>query len=333
MKKLTLFVILLLFLSGCVGKGVETKDIEDDTVEIKPITIEDEELTEETPVGDREEIQGPYKPVAVMIENSPAARPQSGLIDADVVYEIYVEGGITRFLALFLSRYPEIAGPVRSVRHYYLDIAQEWDTYLVHFGGSPLAREQFDKVSIRRLDGITGNKLFWRDNSRKAPHNAYIDTAKCRELIDFEQKRREIKFTKEPPTVGEPYSSITIPYNSTFSKVEYTYDESLGKNMRGTSGTPSTNKEDGEQLFADNIVVQYVGHEKMDSGVGYKKVDLIGSGKAQYFIGGKYLEGSWDRSSGESPTQFLDGNGEEIEFMEGNIWIQIVPNNMKVIIE
>lgn len=335
MKKLMLFIVLLIIFTGCTRQNLELDmDMEgsndEDTVEIKPIVPEEKDETVEV---DKEVVQGPYRPVGVMIENSPDARPQSGLIDADVVYEVYVEGGITRFLALFMSKYPEVAGPVRSVRHYYLDIVQEWDALLVHYGGSGLAKEQFPKRPIKRIDGMEGSKLYWRDNSRVAPHNAYIDITQCEKLIDYDQKRREIKVSKEKPIIGIEYNTINIPFNSTFSNLQYTYDRETGKNMRGNNGKPSINKENGEQLFADNIVVQYAEHERMDSGVGYKKVDLVGSGSALYFIGGKYFEGKWERASLEEPTLFLDESGEEVGFMEGNLWIHIVPNSMKVVVE
>ena len=328
MKKLVIFMVVVLLICGCTAKEPPRDDTDDENmVEIEPIVVEDKEPIEQA------EAEEPYEPVGVMIENSTAARPQSGLIDADVVYEVYVEGGITRFLALFNSKYPEVVGPVRSVRHYYLDIAQEWDAYLVHYGGSPLAKAQFDKVAIKRIDGMIDTNRFWRDSSRKSPHNAYIDIAQCRELIDFEQNIREIKFSETAPSTGEAYSTVIIPYTSKSYKVEYRYDEKLGENMRFVGDVPFIDRESEQQLSIDNIVIQYARHERTKNKVGYKEVELFGSGRAQYFIGGKFYEGTWERSDAESPTHFLNESGEEIEFMPGNVWIHIVPTNMNVTVK
>lgn len=327
MKRLAIFMIFILLLSGCASKDIPPEDTDNENiVEIESLVVDEEKLEEK-----EEEV--PYAPVAVMIENSTAARPQSGLQDADVVYEVYVEGGITRFLAIFNSNYPEVAGPVRSVRHYYLDIAQEWDAYLVHYGGSPLAKAQFDKVPIKRIDGMIDTHRFWRDSSRKSPHNAYIDITKCRDLIDFEQNRRQIKFSEAPQAIGQTCSTVAIPYTSKSYKVEYKYDDESGKNMRFTAGDPFIDRESGEQISVDNIVIQYARHERTENGVGYKEIELYGSGRAQYFIGGQFFEGSWERSDAQSPTKFLDEKGQEIEFLPGNIWIHIVPTNMSVTAE
>ncbi len=352
MKKLAIVLSLLLLLCSCTGRAVgeEDKKDDDDPIDIESIIVEDNQIDdEETEEAEDDADQvditllpggdvgfpytGPYKPVAVMIENEPKARPQSGIIDADVVYEVHAEGGITRFLALFLSKSPSVVGPVRSVRHYYMHLAQEWDAYLVHYGQSFIAEEQFSKIPVKRLNGIKGSKLFWRDSSRKAPHNVYIDIGTCKDAIDFNQKEREVPITEEVPTKGETYSTITIPYNSTFSKVEYTYDSESGKNMRSTNGTPSTDRESGDQLFAHNIVIQYAKHGILEPGAGYREVELFGSGKAMYFIGGRFFEGRWERQNENSPTRFLDDGGEEIEFIPGNIWVHVVPTNMKVTVE
>ena len=150
-----------------------------------------------------------YKPVAVMIENSPAARPQNGLQAADIVYEAIAEGGITRFLCLFNDHMPTTVGPVRSLRLYYLQIQEEWDSILVHFGG-PMTRglesDVFHTASAKlklRVCGIKGivynNDLdhakssgayFWRSTDRKAPHNAYTNLEKVQALYDYTPNAR-----------------------------------------------------------------------------------------------------------------------------------------------
>lgn len=278
---------------------------------------------------------GEYKPVAMIIENSPAARPQSGLIDADLVYEAHAEGGITRFLAIFLSKAPEKVGPIRSVRHYFMHMAREWDALLVHYGQSFIAEEQFNTIQIHRLNGLymPNEEPFWRDKSRKAPHNVYIDTKDCIERIDFEQQERGFEFTTDPLPNGKEYSSLTIPYNRSASMIEYRYDKEKGLNMRYMNGKPHVDRETGEQLYNKNIIVQYANHGILEPGAGYREVEVIGSGKAVYFIDGKYEEGTWQRKGPNAATEYLDGSGKPICLAPGKVWINVVPKDIEIIIE
>lgn len=278
---------------------------------------------------------GEYKPVAMIIENSPAARPQSGLIDADLVYEAHAEGGITRFLAIFLSEMPEKVGPIRSLRHYFMHMAREWDALLVHYGQSFIAEQQFNSIQVHRLNGLymAGEGPFWRDRSRKAPHNVYINAKDCIEQIDFKQQERGFEFTTNPLADGREYKRLIIPYHKSASMVEYRYDEEKGLNMRYINGEPHVDKETGEQLYNKNIIVQYAKHGILEPGAGYREIELIGSGKAVYFIGGRYEEGTWHREGPNAPTQYLDGSGKPIRLAPGKTWIEVVPRDMEISVE
>ncbi len=145
------------------------------------------------------------RPLAVMIENSPAARPQSGLSQASVVYEAITEGGITRFLAIYLNGEPAVIGPVRSARPHFIYLAQEYDPVFVHCGESYEALQILARNSpVRNLDQIKYGKPFWRSRKRPAPHNLYTSSARlakircntrlerCRAHAAEFQQRREI---------------------------------------------------------------------------------------------------------------------------------------------
>lgn len=345
MKKL-LFVLLILsiLLAGCGKKGPTPEETSDpiaptDTADANnndagdiDIEIEiptDEVINNPSPLTGLE-MENKYQPVAIMVENFSAARPYSGIIDADIVYEAHNEGGLTRFLAIFQSKSPKIVGPVRSVRHYFMWMAEEWDAYLVHFGQSFIAAERFDKIKVKRLNGLYTDKPFWRDNSRKAPHNVYIDVNKVREKIDFEQSAKGFSFISENKRQGSPYKSITIPYNTSTTLVEYKYDDTQKLNMRYINRKKDVEKETGKQLFAKNIIIQYAVHTILEPGAGYRDVALVGSGKAQYFMDGQWLEGTWERKAPEDRTIFYDQDKKEMEFLRGNSWIQIVQTDMKV---
>lgn len=275
----------------------------------------------------------PYQPVAVMIENSPAARPQSGLIYADVVYEMYVEGKITRFMAIFNDRDSTVAGPVRSVRHYYLDIVREWDALLLHYGGSSFAQDVYKKdKGIKRIDGIYDTKYYWRDKSRKAPHNAYINITECRKEIDSKQKERGFLFTEDIP-VGHDYSKVIIPYDSKYTVTSYVFDANKGVHKRFINGSPHVDRESGQQIEVKNIIIQYAKHRSMNTSAGHIDIELVSSGTAEYFINGNHFKGSWKKASKSEKTVFYDQNGQEIMLMPGNTWIQVVPVGFNVQVE
>lgn len=118
------------------------------------------------------------RPLAVMVENEYNARPQSGLDKAGVVYEVLAEGGITRFLAIYLGETVDEIGPVRSARPYFLDYTMEYDGIYIHYGASPQGYTDLKKLKIDAINGMYDDVTFWRDKSRKEPHNAYTNTEK-----------------------------------------------------------------------------------------------------------------------------------------------------------
>ena len=141
-------------------------------------------LPAETPAADR--------PFAVIVENSPSARPQSGLHLADIVYEVLAEGDITRFVAIFHSETAEEIGPVRSMRPYFVELGMAADAVLVHAGWSQEAMNLMAKHKWNHLDEVYGDHAYyWRDKSRKAPHNVYTSTELMRKGAEERKFRAE----------------------------------------------------------------------------------------------------------------------------------------------
>lgn len=359
---LILVVLIMVFVSSCTSRQEKIYGNEDGLQEEETV-VQDETAAADDVIDDDEESEGdgsgdtqdhgeeddpnpqpqspvtglpgerPYQPVAVLIENSSAARPQSGLIYADVVYEMYVEGKITRFMAIFNDRDSTVAGPVRSVRHYYLDIVREWDALLLHYGGSGFAQDIYKKDrSIKRIDGIYDTKYYWRDKSRKAPHNAYIDITESRQEISWEQKERGFLFGKDIP-VGHDYSRIVIPYHSGHTVTSYVFDADKGVHKRFINGNPHVDRESGEQIEVKNIIVQYAKHRSMNTSAGHIDIELVSSGTAEYFINGNHFKGTWKKAGKGERTIFYDEDGQEIMLMPGNTWIQVVPTGFEVQVE
>lgn len=289
-----------------------------------------------------------YTPITVMIENSPAARPQTGMQQADIVYEALAEGGITRFMCLFNDQKPTMVGPVRSVRIYYLNMQKEWDSLMVHYGGVTYDKggvytygPDTDYIKVR-VDGIAGKweKYFWRSSGRKAPHNVYTDLTKVQdELYDFTpDQRAALFFSADAAGTGQTVDVVRLPFLSNDSKfVSFQYDAAADKFVRYQQGKPFdvvtvSKNEAGEQTSAtapltfQNLIIQYAKtYVAPGDPSGRRLIDLTGEGSCEYFIGGKRETGTWKRASLDEDTQYLDSKGNPIVLRPGNTYIGLHP--------
>lgn len=276
------------------------------------------------------------RPLVVMINNAPAARPQSGLPEADLVYEALAEGGITRLVAIYQSAGQEAAaklGPVRSIRPYFIELGESYHGVLVHAGGSPAAYAQIQSQQLEELDEIgKAGPFFWRDNNRKAPHNLYTSLDELREGMDklhFSGEDRTVpaytfRPAEEELTGGSPASAVTLTYLQDSYKVTYKYDPDTKLYIRYIGDKPHTDKETGEPLTATNVVVMGADHKVLDD-VGRLSVGLELGGEALLFERGQVLEGQWIHKEGDM-IRFVK-EGEEVPFYPGITYINIVPNS------
>ena len=282
--------------------------------------------------------------LGVMINNYTDARPQSGLIDADLVYEIVAEGGITRYLSFFLTHTPQKIGPVRSTREYYLTIVKEMgDAMLMHIGYSPQALEAIQTWPVKSL-GLDGGS-FWRDQARlnsgiATEHTAYVNGESLREVattLGWESPSvfDVYKFKDDSP-LGENAEikniQISFWYEGDYS-AEFKYNSSTNSYLRylgiDSAGNfiPHIDQESQKQLEVKNLIVQFVTESSID-GDEKNRLDyqLVGSGQAVVFIDGKAVKCAWSKESRDKRTKFYDMNGKEIEFNRGKFWISIVPD-------
>ncbi|MGI6169132.1 MAG: DUF3048 domain-containing protein [Christensenellales bacterium] len=275
---------------------------------------------------------GVYQPVAVMVENGTDARPQSGLSQADFVYEVYKESGTVRLLAIFSDNAPEKVGPMRSARWPFLEIAREWDCAFGFFGG-PEGKHTaniYDKIRSvglkLPLDGITElGKLYWRSDDRPRPDNAYSSIVTMRERYNYQPTQHTTLFSADKTYSGTTAHKITLPWEAISYQAEFTYDDSSGLYLRSYRDKPLTDAETGEQVSVKNFIVQYA--ERYSLGSPYVSMKMVGSGKADVFIEGKRIAATWERASMDSQTIFYDENGKEFEFRPGNTWISVFPSN------
>lgn len=282
------------------------------------------------------------KPRAIMIENLVSVRPQSSLSKASVVYEVLVEGGITRFMAIYDgSEKLESIGPVRSARAYFLDWAEEYKPLYVHCGGSPDALASISEYNLYSLNQIGGDHaFFWRDQDRSAPHNLYTSGR----LLAFAFRDKDLDqdgdfdpwlFKEEAGitdrTTEEKY--IKIDFSSFSYQVEYRYQREDNDYLRLNGEKEHKDALTDEQIRAKNIVIQLVDTELSDTQTGRLQVQTIGGGRAIIFQDGQALEGTWEKSSREERTRFYDSDNKEVKLNAGPIWIEVVPLSRENAIE
>ena len=266
--------------------------------------------------------------VAAMIENSPDARPQSGLKDAGLVFEAIAEGGITRFIALFQqSAQPAQIGPVRSVRPYYLDVAAAFDAGIAHAGGSPEALSQIRNQSLRDLDQFANAKTYERVNFRYAPHNLYTSIDKLNELMKAKGFATS-SFVGFPRELGKPSATptakiISFDISSTLYDVSYAYDPASNTYKRSLGGKPH-NDGSSEAQLAPNAVIAIVSDYSIHSDGVHSVYRMTGSGKAFIFQNGVVIEGTWNKADRKSMFSFIDAAGTPIKVQAGQAWISMV---------
>ncbi len=298
------------------------------------------------------------RPLAVMIENHTEARPQSGLSNADVVYEAVAEGGITRFMALFYCNLSDIqVGPVRSARTYFIDWLSEYDALYAHVGGANTAGpadalSQIIKYGIRDLNQFSiGFPVFWRDYQRlghpvATEHTMYSTTAKLWEVgakrgwtatdsagLRWDKNFVSWKFKDEKG--GGTTADIKVNFweSQPGYDVEWIYDATSNSYKRKNGGSPHMDLDNNTQLSPKVVVVQL--EKEANANDGYPgNVHLLygttGSGKALIFQDGSVTEGKWIKVNRLSREKFVDSSGKEIQFNGGQIWIQTVPEGSKV---
>jgi hypothetical protein len=337
MRKWALAVIaLLLLLSGCSNK----EKVSNTAKKEKSVTEVEEKAGEKGPLpytfpltGIASTTKTDGRAVAVMYNNHPKARPQSGLNKADIVYEILAEGDITRFLAVFQSEKPENIGPVRSARAYYIELAKGLNALYIAHGYSPEAKEMLDKGYVDNLNGMVyDGTLFKRASFRQAPHNSYITYENVLKGAKQNNYSMDInppafKFMTEEDSkkiTGNEANAVMINYSSShISDSTFEYDAAVGKYKRFSGGEQTIDLETKEPILIDNIFIIEATHQVVDSG-GHKKIDLKSGGKGYLVQMGKVNEVDWKNEDGKIvPVK----NGEVVPFVQGHTWVNVVPTN------
>lgn len=265
---------------------------------------------------------------AIMIENSPSARPQSGLKEAGVVYEAVAEGGITRFLALYQSAKPQLVGPVRSLRMYYVDWLAPYQASVAHVGGSFASLQEIRNGKYRDIDQFFNPAYYWRASDRYAPHNVYTSFQKLDEL-NRSKGYTSSKFTgfkrgeTKPPEVPEA-TAITLGFGGPLYETSYLYDKASDSYARNLAGAPHLDREKG-QIAPKVVIAMKVSMQPVFEDGYREQIKTTGSGEAVIFQNGRVIKGSWHKAGRSAQIIFTNTAGEEVALARGQTWIAAIP--------
>lgn len=338
-KALVVILIILIVAAGGILGYKIIKDKENQETAVAEEKIEEPKVEEKKV----QIFQGNDRPIAVMIDNHSDAWPQAGLQKAYMIYEIIVEGGETRLMALFKGTEVEKIGPVRSARHYFIDYAMENDAIYTHFGESPQADSDIKKYSINEIDGIAEDgTTFWRVKDKAAPHNAVTSMAKLIESA----KNKKYKMTSNKESVlnyvtdevnleeGQEAISVTIPH-SQLQTVKYVYDEENKVYKRQARGKEQTDWDTKEAITTKNIIITFCDNYTLTDkeNKGRQGLKNIGTFEGYYITNGKAIKIECIKNARDEQTIYQDLEGNEIKVNDGNTFVNICPTTAKVILE
>ena len=353
MKKVILLAsICCIAFSGC-GKA-DTETVEEPTESTALVETESEEPTE-TEVTETEE---PYvspenrnpltgeameeslvaqRPVSCMIGNTTDAMPQYGLSDADVIVEAPAEGGLTRLMTIYqdYADLPTIMS-VRSCRHYYAYLSNEFEAIYVHYGQAIYATEMLKRFDdLNGLDGDLENVTFFRDKSRKSPHNAYINGESIIAGIEKREYRKEhadtykntFRFTDTENTLENGEDAIVVEPGYSVNKPWFVYNADTGLYERYQYKAAHTDGATGDQLAFKNIIFRVCDYSVEPDGK-YLDVKTASYGKpGKYISNGKAIDIAWVKEVEDGVCTYYDKDGNEIELNPGKTFVCIVLND------
>jgi len=284
--------------------------------------------------------------LAVIVENAQPARPQSGIDKADIIFETLTEGGITRFIPLFLSEDAEVVGPVRSMRKYFLDFVAGYDDPLVmHIGYAQSSNPQANAIGELSSRGVKTLGLnggtFWRVGDRSAPHNAYASTVTLRKEAEAlgwnhpsDVTTWQFKDAEELTSDGSYISTIRVNWGAwgvTDWSVKWELDPLANVYKRFHVDDPHKEAVSGEVITANNVLVIYTNQQSANDGTARIVVDAMGNGNALLFRDGQVINGTWSKPTRTDRYLITGTDGNPVEFNRGNTWIMVVPLNSEVL--
>ena len=325
------FAIAALLLGACATGGapqpIPTPDYTSTYVAPAPIVI--------APLTGRQVEPGAATnpSIAAKIDNHPSARPQVGLESTDIVFEELVEGGLTRYVAVWQSTIPAELGPVRSIRPMDPDIISPFGGIVAYSGGQYRFVELMKAAPV--YNAIHGQRdtetTFYRSTTKRAPHNVLVKAAEVvASHTDLPAPAQQFGYALDAATstaakTGDPTSGIALVFGAP-SKPSWAWDAASATWLRSQAGAPDL-ASTGAQLAATNVVVVRV---SVDSGLGVPKSELVGGGEAWVSSGGATVHAHWSKSAATDRIRLVDDNGVAVQLAPGNTWVELVPSTGSV---
>ena len=306
-----------------------------------PVAVVQEVEPEPAPTDEKSNLTGLTVPLgtnektpvtAVMIENSPDARPQAGLRDAGVVYEAITEGGITRFAALYQEAKPDYIGPVRSARPQFLEFIKPYDAAIAHAGGSGEALARIRNEKFKDLDYTVAGGAYERIATRYAPHNLYTSRAKL--LAEHKSRgwmHSEFTGMTRAEEEGKPSTvtagTITFNISSYLYNPTFAYNKSSNSYRRSQGGQAHTDDKTGKQITPKVVVALVMPHHY--AGI-YSVYASTGSGTAYVFQNGTVTKATWKKSKTSAQLKLVDAEGKDVPLNPGQTWFTLVNDKGQV---
>ena len=336
MKKIIIcLIVVCTLLCGCDSKDNQEKnnkqediveDVKDEVEEKKKVSIIDLENND--------------RPYAVMINTHNDALPQANLKDAYIVYELMVEGGITRMMALFKGKDVDKIGSVRSARVQYLGYAYENDAIYVHAGGAP---DALDKISSERINDVDVDGPYgFRDTNlnRSWEHTLFTSTGLIKNAINARGFRKTSNVSNlltyqaesldlNTYTNKSSANNVSIQY-SYYRTSNYTYNADTKTYLRSFNNTSDVNLVTGEQMQVKNIIIYAVNYSGycVNGYCAYQKINNLGSGDGYYITEGQAIPITWEKANEKSQTKYkVKETGKDLVVNDGNTYIQIYPTS------
>lgn len=351
MRKISMKFLGLL-LAAVVLTGCQKKEEGEITAEVLPTPIETVEVQvpEETkePVDTHEgqaqsvvtgiwvpEEDAALRPYAIMFNNIEYASPQSGVSEAAVLYEALAEGGITRLMGIVEKPSADRIGSVRSARHYFVSVADEYDAIFVHYGQTKYALSKIAELGINNLSGLeaVGTKVFYRDKNIKAPHNAFASAKGIYEGTKTKDYRtqyrdelcRHFDFFEEDRVIKGREANVVKLGFSRYASPSFEYSKEDGIYYRSQFGGGHTDANTGEQLAYKNIIIQLVEESNIDKN-GYQTIDFTNNtGKGYFITNGKAKEITWEKNESGKAMRYLAKDGSLLRINAGKTYVALYP--------
>jgi len=290
-----------------------------------------------SPISGLECANAGRRPIAVMVAGDAIARPLSGLSEADLVFNMpVITDSITRMMAVYVCNFPKEIGSVRSTRDDFIPLARGLDAILAHWGGSHFALALLDKGIMNNIDALKNPyNSFFRKSGIAAPHNGFTSYNRLSEAADKLGYRLNgqvngylhLEDDVKPAATSTKVLDLGFPGSY---HVKYTYSPSDNTYWRWRGGTKEIDKNTGQQVGAKNVAIMFAESHQIEGQ--YNTVAVEGQGQGRIYRNGEEILAIWkkDAKSQTSKLYFYDSAGEEIKFMPGQIWVEVVQPNQKV---